>query len=169
MNKKPQLLTLLEVKHYRDGKCIWEEHNIPNTWHNEGQEFVLANSFDTDFGTSIPDYYYLALDNRTTLSATDTMASITGEPTSNGYERVAISSSAGFVIGAESGVVEATSAIVTFVATIGSWGPVRNAFLTTRDDNGGYLIASAALSSIRTVNPGDSITIRINLSLAGCS
>ena len=167
---RPQLMTLLEVKHFRKGKCIWAQYNVPNTWHQEGQEFILSNSFDTDYGGTIPEFYYLGLDNRTTLAVTDTMASLAGEPTGDGYQRQAFSSTIGFTIAADdSDAIVATSGIATFVATISQWGPVRNAFLTTQTDDDGYLIASAALSSQRTVIAGDSISVRINLSLAGCS
>jgi len=166
----PQLMTLLEIKHIRDGKCIWEEYNIPNTWHKEGQEFILANNFDLDYGVEVPENYYMGLDRRSTLSVDQTMASITGEPTTDGYARQSFSSTSGFSIGTnDSDTVIAQTGIATFSATIGDWGPVKNAFLTTRIDNDGHLIASATLSGERIVLAGDSITVRISLSMAGCS
>jgi hypothetical protein len=169
MNTKPQLMTI-DVKHFRNGKCIWSAENLPNVWHQEGQEFLLANAFDTDGGiATIPDQYYLGLDDRSTLAEEDTLADLNNEPASNGYARQALSSVTGFAIGLVDSRMTAQSGIATFVATIGPWGPVANAFLTTSIDNSGYLIASVALSSRRTVVSSDAISVRINLSFSSCS
>jgi hypothetical protein len=176
--KRPQLMTISEIKHYHDGECIWSEYNIPNIWHNEGQTFLLSTAFDLDSGVTIPTNYYLGLDNRTTLAEGDTLTDLTGEPTSggqpifNGYNRQALSATTGFVVGDKAGTITATSAVGTFVATVSQWGPVTNLFLTTTNLNpptGHFLVASGALGSERTVVAGDFITVRINLSFGGCT
>jgi len=168
MNTKPQLMTV-DVKHFRNGKCIWSAENLPNNWHQEGQEFVLANVFDTDGGVTIPDQYYLGLDDRSSLAEEDTLDDLDNEPSSNGYARQAISSATGFAVGLVGSRMTATSGIGTFVATIGPWGPVANVFLATSLDNSGYIIASVALSSRRTVTTSEAISVRVNLSFSSCS
>ncbi len=114
-----------------------------------------------------PDY--LGLDNRDNLSEADDISQIDGEPSTNGYARQAMSSTTGFAVGLQSGVMTATSGIVSFAATVGSWGPVTNVFLVTSIDSSGTLIASTGLSATRTVLLGDAISVRINLSLSGCT
>lgn len=165
---KPQLMTA-DIQHFRNGECIWEIKKKPNKWHHEGQEFVLAIAFDVDSGISVPSNYYLGLDDRSSLSDDDTLSDLSDEPSSNGYARQSVSSSVGFAVGLNSGSIIAQSAIVTFSASSGSWGPIRNVFLSTSSNNTGYLIASVALSSRRTIINGDFITVRLNLSFGSCS
>jgi hypothetical protein len=168
MSKKPQLMTA-DIYHFRNGKCIWSGLKLPNIWHSEGQEFVLAVAFDTDSGITVPSSYYIGLDDRSTLAETDGLSDLDDEPSTNGYARQALSSVTGFVVAMQDSRMTARSGIATFVATTGSWGPVRNAFLSTTLNNTGYLIASIALSSRRTIISGDSISVRLNLSFANCS
>ena len=165
-------MTIEEIRHYRDGKCIWSECDIPNIWHDDGQEFLLSLAFDTDGGIAVPTNYYLGLDNRTTLAATDTLTDLTGEPSTNGYIRQPLSPSTGFVVGTTGGNVSAVSGIGTFVATISQWGPVQNLFFATTNldpDPSGFLISSASLGSSRTVISGESISVRITLSFSACA
>lgn len=164
---KPQLMLIKEVNHYDNNEnVIWSEKNLPNIWHDEGQEFILFIAFDIDEGVEVPSQYYLGLDNRTTLSGSDDLDSLIGEPTTNGYARQSLSSSNGFTISPTT--TTAVSGIKTFVASVGSWGPVKNVFLATTLDNTGRLISSVSLGGERTILAGESIAIRINLSLSGC-
>lgn len=163
------LMHVEEIRHYRNGKCIWEAVNLPNVWHVEGQEFLLSTAFNLDSGIEVPDQYYLGLDNRTTIQASDTISDVTSEPTGNGYVRQAFSSTTGFVVALKNGRMTATSGIATFVATGDSWGPIQNVFLTTAADDTGFLIATTNLGGEQTVQAGDSVSVRINLSFAGCS
>jgi hypothetical protein len=137
-------------------------------WHVEGQEFLLSVAFDSDAGIVIPTNYYVGLDNRAALTDDDTMLDFTGEPTTHGYSRQPVSSTTGFTVALKDGIMTASSGISTFTAVGGSFGPVANVFLTTTSDNSGYLIASSALSSPRTIATGESMTVKINLSFAGC-
>lgn len=165
----PKLMTALEVNHYdAAGQCIYEEKNLPNLWHIEGQQFVLSLAFDTESGFEAPSNYYLGLDNRGTIDIEDTLELISDEPSTNGYARQAVSSSSGFAIGISEGKLKATTGVLTFVASGGSWGPVSNLFLATTINNTGLLIATVALSSTRTIADGESFTVRVGLSLGGC-
>lgn len=165
---KARLMTILEIKHYRENEVIWEAKNIPNIFHESGERFLFSVAFDTDGGYSIPTFYYIGLDNRTTVLYDDDIGSITGEPSSNGYGRQTVSSSSGFGITLTDGRIRATSGILTFTAIGGSWGPVKNVFLTTSTDSSGDLIASSALSSERTLNNGDHLTVRFKLAFDSC-
>jgi hypothetical protein len=76
-----------------------------------------------------------------------------------------IASSGDFIVATESSHFVASSPIVAFRAQNGAWGPVSNLFLTNKADNTGSLIASATFEAPITVNEGDSITMRIAVSL----
>lgn len=164
------ILTIIEIQH-RDskGNILWEQKNINNLLHQEGEEYLLRAAFTGgQSSTVIPENYYLGLDNRQNISATQTLDDLIGEPSSGGYERQAVTSSGDFVINFQNSHYIATSPIVAFRATVSSWGPVSNLFLTTTDDNSGYLISTAVLESPVTLVAGDNVTMRIGMRLAGC-
>jgi hypothetical protein len=96
------------------------------------------------------------------------MENIVSEPSANGYERIALSSSGVFNVSLQGAHYRADGPIVSFAATSGSWGPIRNLFLTTQSDNNGVLIASVPLSQTITVNMGEAVNMRMGLSLKDC-
>lgn len=167
------LLRILEVQHKRDDKVIWEAFDIPNTLHLEGEEFMLSALFRSTSGIVVPSFYYLGMDNRSTVSISDNMSSLTTEPSGNGYSRQAVSSATGFTIeqftipGDTSGLLHwrAKTQIIAFTASGGSWGPVSNVFLTNLIDNSGYLISTASLGTTRSVAPSDTLTFRFALNV----
>jgi len=167
------LLRILEIQHIRDGKVIWEATDLPNTLHLDGEEFLLSTVFRSTSGIIIPSFFYVGMDNRSTVNVTDNMQSLTTEPTGNGYSRQPVSSATGFTIeqftiqGDTSGIQHwrAKSGVVAFTASGASWGPVSNVFLTDRIDNSGYLISTAPLGSTRSVGPGDNLTFRFSLNV----
>jgi hypothetical protein len=159
------LMTILEFEHLdQDGKVLYREENIPNTFHVVGELYCLTGLFNNN-GSVIPSNYYLGLDNRTAVVTTDTINSLVDEPTVNGYFRQSVSSVNGWTIESIGGVYRATSNIVSFTASGGSWGPVQNIFLTTKSDNTGYLIATSSLSSSVTPTSGTVTQLRFALSL----
>jgi hypothetical protein len=158
------LMKILEVQHIRNGEVIWEQKNLLNTLHVGGELFVLTCCFDNN-GSLPPANYYFGLDNRATITIDDLMTDLSNEPVGNGYLRAAVASNGQFTVDLLSGVYRATSQIVTFSASGGSWGPVSNLFLTTRSDNDGILIASSPLSNTITLNSGDAINMRMALAL----
>ncbi len=157
------VIKVLEVQHVRNGKVIWEDKNLYNMLHSGGEEFLLQCLFAND-GTLIPDSYYLGLDARTSLIASDTMTDILDEPTEYGYIRQTLGNT-GWTVSPVSDVYRAIGNIITFSASGGSWGPVNNLFLTNESGDDGVLIASAVLSSELTLDSGDSINMRMSLSL----
>jgi hypothetical protein len=165
------LLKIDEIKHIdKDGKTLWEQSNINNIFHLQGQSFILNAMFNTSASVTVPSSYYLGLDNRTTPALSDVLAtSLSGEPTQNGYSRQSVSSLNGFSIAISSdGNYRATSSIVTFSASGGSWGPVKNLFLASSSGISGHLISSSTLDSSRTLLDGQSITMRISVGLGNC-
>lgn len=164
------LLHIIEIFHtHVDGTILYENYNIPNIFHQQGQQFVLSATFNTASAITVPANYRLGLDNRATLSDADTLENLIAEPAGFGYTRQPVSSLNGFSISlGTGGKYQATTNTVTFTASGGTWGPVQNLFLTTTIDNSGFLISSAALRSSRTVTSGQSITMRLAVSLGNC-
>lgn len=167
MNKNWRgIMKVLEVQHIRNNKVIWEDCDLYNMLHGEGQEMLLNAVFAEG---SIPSSYYLGLDNRSSLAVTDNLASLVDEPSTNGYTRFTASRSSDFTISSDaSGNFKSQSVLLTFLAAGGSWGPVKNLFMSSSLDNAGKLISSVALSEVLTLVDGDIINLRINLSLTDC-
>ena len=173
MQKKkdwPGLMQILWIEHIRDGKIIHREEHILNTLHFLGESFLLSALFlgGNAPNSLIPDQYYLGLDARATIAADDTMDDVLNEPFINGYARQPVSSTTGFTIDVVGGVHRVSSQIVTFSAAGGAWGPMKNIFLSDKQNNSGVLISSAVLTSPVTVQSGDAINMRMALSLRYC-
>lgn len=161
------LLRILEVKHLDvDGSVIWESRDLPNTLHKTGEEYVLQACF-CNAVQGVVDFYYAGMDDRETISVDDTMADVTAEPAAYGYIRQAISSASGFTVSENIATdhFEAVSGILTFTATGGTWGPVRNLFLATASDEDGILISSVAMDGTHFVSNGQQLTVRIGIRL----
>ncbi len=90
------------------------------------------------------------------------------EPSDFAYERVPVVSSNQFSVTQVSGTYRATGPVLTFRAVGGSWGPVKNLFLTNDSEFDGKLIASVNLEEEVTVNDGESINVRMALALKNC-
>jgi len=164
------ILKILEIQHKNpQGDILWTKKNIHNILHQDGEEFLLRAAFTGGRDSSIiPDDYYLGMDNRIIVDATDDMDSLIGEPGSGGYDRQAVSSTGDFSVNFENDHWSAVSPIVAFQATSGNWGPVSQLFLTDKSDNTGFLISTASLDNAITVNNGDSVTVRIGMQLRDC-
>jgi len=165
---KPFVNVLSIEKVDLDGTVIWRKENLHNIFHIDGEEYMLKALFA---GFTIPGSYYFGLDNRGSLDDSDTLniiATTGDEPTINGYNRQAVGSGS-FTIAVVGSHNLAQSPIVTFSATGGSWGPVSNLFMATTSDNLGHLISSVPLSQLVTLDNGQSINVRLGLSLKDCT
>lgn len=167
------IMKILEIQHWDSkGNLVWEEKNVLNLLHQDGEEFLLRAAFTGGRDSNIiPDNYELGLDNRQAVTETDTMDDLIGEPSGGGYVRQEIASAGDFAINFEENHFVATSPIVAFRATTGAWGPVSNLFLTNQPPGGigdRYLISTAILQSAIALNPGDAVTMRIGMKLKDC-
>jgi len=166
----PGIMKILEIQHL-DSKnnVLWKQKNIKNLLHLDGEQFLLQAAFiGGKNSTIIPDFYYLGLDNRQNVSVDDTINDIISEPFGGGYERAEISSEDDFSINFEQDHYIATSPIVAFRSTIGSWGPVSNLFLTAEVNGSFKLISTAILPAAFAVNSGESVTMRIGMQIREC-
>lgn len=164
------IMHVIELQHIRDGQVIQSFHHLNNLLHQSGEEFILKACFlGGQVSNVIPANYYIGLDSRAEIAITDTMTSITSEPSGSGYDRQTISSAGAFVISLDGDVFKAVSPIVTFQAVSGPWGPVTNLFMTTALDDSGYLICSVVLPQAITVAAGDSVTMRMAMALKDCT
>lgn len=164
------IMRIVEIEHLdRHGNVLHRASDIGNLFHKSGEQFLLNSLFiGGPSSPYIPTYYFLGLDNRSTLDVADTMSTIVGEPSVNGYARQPVSSTTGFTLDDSSGNYRANTSIVTFRATGGSWGPVQNIFLTDKNDLTGYLIASTNVGSPFSLTDGDTINLRMGMTLRDC-
>jgi hypothetical protein len=160
------LLKIEEIKHIdTDGSLLWQQNDIDNIFHLNGESFMLNVVFNTSGGISVPSSYYLGLDARASPQFADTLSNLSGEPTQNGYSRQAVSSLNGFSVEVVESNYRAISNVVTYSATGGAWGPVTNLFLATSSSSSGYLISTATLEAPVTLQSGQSVTVRISVGL----
>lgn len=160
-------MQVIEICHLDEfGKILWKKENVLNLLHLDGEEFLLRAAFTGGrVSTIVPDNYFIGLDNRQNPSVSDTIDNLIGEPSFGGYQRQQVSSSGDFSINFENSHFVATSPIVAFRSTTGSWGPVSKLFITDKNDNSGYLISTANLDAPLLLDPGRQITVRIGMRL----
>ena len=145
-----------------NGNLLWEE-DVINGLADEGEQHILDVYLRAATG---PVQFYVRLYNDTPVE-TDTLALLTGEPSTNGYAAQLVERSAtGWpTLAMDAGDYQATSSVETFSASGGSWGPVTYVVLATTSDNTGKLISFAALSQSRTLNAGESLQVTYKVKL----
>lgn len=160
------LLTIAEIKHISaDGEILWQDTNLKNLLHTEGEEYCLRVLFA---GESLTTDYYFGLDARSSIDVADDMTDVQpNEPSGNGYTRQSVASDI-FTMGTSGGVNIATSPVLTFSASGGSWGPVSNFFMTNESGYSGYLVSSVELASAITLTDGQSVAMKMKFALQDC-
>ncbi len=138
------------------GHLKWAE-TAHNALADEGEQLFLDVVLR---GATAPANTYLRLYNDTPAE-TDTLSTLTGEPSGSGYSAQALTSNAtGWpALALDSGDYMAASATKTFTAAGGTIGPVTYLVLATTSDNTGKLVSYAPLSTSRTLNDGDSLQV----------
>jgi hypothetical protein len=143
------------------GNIKWQETRR-NALANEGQQEMLGVYLQ---GTTAPSAYAIGLTSMT-FAKTTTYATITNEPSGNGYARQTINrdgTAAGWpTLALDVGDYQAISKAVTFTST-GTIGPVTSAFLVSATNN--KLISYTALSTSRTLSTGDTLQITYKVKL----
>jgi hypothetical protein len=165
-NKWRGILKVLEIQHIRNNSVIWSNKNLLNLIHLQGEEFILRICFSS---MVLQDYYF-GLDNRATIDSLDTLNDLYQEPSQYGYNRQSVDAENGWTFEEVSGIYRAKSSILTFSASGGPIGPIKNLFMTTQsqsiDPINGYLISSVDLGSSITIADGDSISMRTSVGLS---
>lgn len=168
MPRKLRLMRMVELVHLdASGSIISERRDLLNVVHVSGEEFMLGALFA---GVSVPNFYYIGLDSRESPSALDEMSDLEGlEPETGGYERKPVNSGEFNLELGSSGSLQATGPTVLFRAEGGSWGPVRNVFLCTGLGYGdAVLVSSVPIGQELTVQEGETVSMRMAMSLSGC-
>ena len=161
------ILKIEEFKVFEKNELILEKYNLFNVMHQQGESLILRVLFAN--GT-VPDYYYVGLDSRTTLSETQSLSSIEFlEPSTNGYQRQQVNAKTGFVL-SSTAPVKATSVMINFSANVsGPWGPVKNIFLCDKSNGySGNLISSVALGTDLIVNTSTVVSMKFSMTLSSC-
>ncbi len=147
----------------KDGNLKWEELDRPNNLADEGEYMFLDVTLR---GGTAPAGYFLRLFNDTPVE-TDTLGSLTGEPSGNGYtaQTVERNTTGWPTLALDTGDYQATSSTETFSATGAGWGPVTYCVLATTTDGTGKLVSYVALSQSRTLAAGESLQVTYKLKL----
>jgi hypothetical protein len=151
---------IYDIKCVRNGDVVWEETKH-NALVNEGEELV-GDTFLRDANAPTEFYLRFAED---TLTETDTLVDIVGEPVGYGYAPILIErSNVGWPVKElDDGDWRYTSKELSYTASGGDIGPFNALFLATTSDNTGKLISFVALSTERTVLSGDTLLARVRL------
>ena len=174
--KKVHVLHIAKISHIdKQGNILWEAKNLDNILHDEGEQALLSAYFATTmsgFG-SPPASIYLGLDARGSVVEADTLANLSGEPTTKiGYERKALSTAGtgangqDFYINQPAAYYRADGKTVIYTAGE-DWTAVTQLFLcTVLSGTAGKLIATVALSASRTLLSGDSLNASMYIGLS---
>jgi hypothetical protein len=173
--KRVSVIHVPFVRHIRDGKVIWEQRNLHNLLHDEGEQALLSAYFATamsGYGAP-PANLYLGLDARAVLAEADDLTTLSNEEVGNNYARQALSTGgtglAGqdFYINQPAAYYRADGKVLTFTATTAPWSAKLNMFLcTVASGTAGKLISSLVLTASRTLQIGDSLQASILTGLA---
>lgn len=160
-------------------KVIWSDEQVDeNMLMNTGEEAILSAFFATalsNFGAP-PANLYLALDSRTTIALTDTLASLV-ELVKSGYNRIAlISGGTGlsgqdFYVNKPAVYWRADSKIAEWIAGEDWITAQKNINLVTHvtaaaDGASSHLICAIALSTPRTLLNGDKLDSSVYVGLS---
>ena len=132
----------------------------------EGEQNILDTYLRGAVG---PTNFYIGLTGMASIGETTTLATLTNEPSGNGYARQIVTRTNGAggwpTLGLDAGDYMATSSIVSFQAT-GTWSMADKTFMATSNDASGKLISFAALSVPRTLVVNDilDVTYKVKLS-----
>jgi hypothetical protein len=163
------IMRVVELTHAdARGNTIRKIKDIPNRVHFLGEDFILKVLFG---GVQVPGSYFIGLDSRESIDPEDSISGLSLlEPSTYGYERQAISSNDFSVVQNTSGFMQANSPTVLFTALDGSWGPIRNIFLSTGLGHASptVLVSSASIGQNLVVSPGETVSMRMAMSLSAC-
>ncbi len=128
-----------------DRRVLDQGHNIHNMFLDEGAKFMVMACFE---GEALPTDLHLLLDNRVTIARADTLASLSGEPSTFGYAREPLT------IGATDWTAslvtnwQALSVSATFGPVGGDWAQVQNLGLCVPlTGTAGYYISAANIGA----------------------
>jgi hypothetical protein len=182
--RRPHIIQFADISHTDGlGNLLYSGRTGPNMLHDEGEIRILVNNFATTHtDASVPANMYIGMDQRcsappaeTGLTENNTLASLSGEPSTGGYARIA-NSTAGtgaggqdFVLSQPSAAYRVTTKTCTFThnGTGGSWTGMTTIFLCdVASGTAGDLYASVPMSQSRTIAAAESISITLYLGLS---
>lgn len=177
MTKSIHVLHIKDIQHLdKDGNVLWEDHDLHNILHDEGEQYILSAAFATTMASygAPPANLYLGLDTSTrTLGEADTLALVGENLSANGYDREALSTAGAgtvsddFYITQPASYYQAQSKIIEWTAITAPWTTVTKLFLTTAvTGTTGKLICSVPLSTSRTLAIGDTIRCAMYIGLS---
>ena len=149
---------------YARRDVLAEARNVPNIWHDEGEQDMCEVYFEDAAGNAA---LYLGLDARASLAEADALTDLVSEPSGDGYGRQTITAATDWTVSQDSGDYQAASDTQTFTASGGAWGAVTKLFLCdVASGTAGLLLCSLALTASRTLQDGDSLQCDITVKIS---
>ena len=146
----------------KNGNLVCSE-KIRNHLADEGEYSFLQTYFQ---GVDIPSTFYLRLCEGN-LTESSTLATVSGEPSGNGYESKSLS--VGITdfptLAQVSGDWTISSKQVVYTASGGSIGPFDTAYLATTSDDTGKLVCYFSLARERTLSDGATFTLSTKITM----
>ena len=176
---KFNLMTVLEVSHHNEyGEVLFKKYNLKNILHSEGEEYILKTLFTNDYTpiraeTNLPTFvvtsYYMGLDNRSSLSTSQSLTDIEDlETNGTGYTRQQVGKNSFQIIENSNGNYQANSPTIQFNCSGGTW-TAKNIFLATSYSQlftgPKKVISSVPLGSTLVISNGETVSMRIGLAL----
>lgn len=160
----------------KNNKVRYKQQNIKNTFHQQGEEYIL-NALFKGSENLVVNGYWIGLDTRQTINRTDTLASVIGEPViqGNNYFRQNVPFVNWQITDPNASATTpyyAKSGPIIFSALNSGWNSVSNIFLSTTNETNcssasciGKLISTAALGTTVSVAAGESVVMEMSISL----
>lgn len=147
------------------GKTIFELSDIKNLLHVEGQALFLGCMFKN---TAVPGTYFVGLDSRTTITASQTLADLTAEPTTPGYTRQPLTTNTDFELLVDTSSARVRSATISFTASGSSYSATDMFLCTVGSGTSGLLISTVQFGTTVTVSPNNVVSMKFAMTLGSC-
>ena len=159
------LLYIEELLVKEKDQIILKKNNLKNVFHTGGQTLFLSCMFKN---TSVPNDYYVGLDNRNSISPNQTMADISGEPTVAGYSRQTLVKNTDFNFIPDSNPVKIRSSTITFGTTSESYSATNMFLCTVLTGTSGILISTISFGTTISVTPSKTVSMKFAMTLGTC-
>jgi hypothetical protein len=148
-----------------NNKIIFEMQDKKNVLHVQGQALFLGCMFKN---VTVPNLYYVGLDSRSTITASQTLANLTGEPTVPGYSRQPLTRTTDFELIVDTSSAKARSATVSFTASATSYTASDMFLCTASSGTNGLLISTVSFGTTITVSTTNVVSMKFAMTLGSC-
>ena len=144
---------------------IYKKENIRNVLNYGGQSLILSCMF---MGTTVPVEYYVGLDNRSTITANQTMADISGEPSGNGYQRQPLVNGTNFEFVPAVTPPKVRSTTISFTGSGAGYSATDMFLCNVNTGYSGLLISTISFGTTLYITAGNVVSMKFAMTLGSC-